>query len=96
MVESFDKIKKTQMWSRYQGLSRLGGKFSHVEEKSSVLGFPDFWVSILGKFLDFLVLHFWSKWHTPIVMGRCCPPIGKTTCRLFPSFINVIISIGEE
>ena len=26
----------------------MGGKFSHVDEKPD-FGFPDFWVSILGK-----------------------------------------------
>ena len=41
------------MWSWYQGLSDLGGKFSRVDEKTWCFGFPDFWVSILGKFPDF-------------------------------------------
>ena len=36
IVESFDKISKTQMWSLYQGFSYLGGKFSHVEGKPSI------------------------------------------------------------
>ena len=38
MVESFDKINKTQMWSGYPGLSYLGRKFYLLEGKPSVSG----------------------------------------------------------
>ena len=72
IVQSFDKINKTQMWSWYPGLSYLGSQFSHLERKPSVSVSQIFGSQVSSRIFGY---YFSGQNGTsPFVMGRGNPP----------------------
>ena len=69
------------MWSWYQGLSSLGGKFSHVEGKRSLSGSGIFGSQFQVSSRTFGSYFVYQNGTPPFVMGRRYPPSLRENAR---------------